>query len=289
MAAYNFRIPNITGNDREQLAQIRSYLYQFIPQLQWALNNIDASSASGNVVQQVQRVKVDTGTGTASVNAEATFNAIKHLIITSADIVGAYYDEISNRLEGLYVAESDFGTYVEETDSKITANSNSIEQAYTNIQTINADLSERIDYAVGDLADAVSEIDGVERELKNEKDKLGDLEERVISVNARIRTGLLYYADSDGNETSDIESGTPVYGVEVGQTNQDESGNKVFSKYARFVSNRLSFYDDNDVEVAWISDYKLHIRNAEIVEGLKIGGFRIDTENGLAFKWEGIV
>ncbi|MBQ2988904.1 MAG: hypothetical protein IJD59_07355 [Clostridia bacterium] len=32
------RLPDVKGTDREQLRQIRSYLYQLVPQLQWALD-----------------------------------------------------------------------------------------------------------------------------------------------------------------------------------------------------------------------------------------------------------
>jgi hypothetical protein len=45
------RLPQINGKtDREQLAQIKSYLYQMAQQLQWALHNVSASSS--NVVLQ---------------------------------------------------------------------------------------------------------------------------------------------------------------------------------------------------------------------------------------------
>lgn len=36
------RLPNITGlSEREQLAQLKSYLFQFVGQLQFALNDIE--------------------------------------------------------------------------------------------------------------------------------------------------------------------------------------------------------------------------------------------------------
>lgn len=51
---FDFRLPNISGNDKEQLAQIRSYLYQFVPQLQWAF-----SSATTDYVEEVGTINVD--------------------------------------------------------------------------------------------------------------------------------------------------------------------------------------------------------------------------------------
>lgn len=35
------RLPKLTGSDHEQLMQLKSFLYQHIEQLQWALNMLD--------------------------------------------------------------------------------------------------------------------------------------------------------------------------------------------------------------------------------------------------------
>ena len=101
-----------------------------------------------------------------------------------------------------------------------------------------------------------------------------NLEHSLIEVNANIRVGLLYYD----------ENSVPVHGVEVGQVNEID-GVEVFNKYARFTSDRLSFYDKNDTEVAYISDYKLYITNAEITGTLTLGRFVVDTSDGLVIKW----
>lgn len=254
---FDFRMPNITGNDREQLAQIKSYLYQFIPQLQWALNTLNSPSASNYVVTQTPRSLAPAssyGVSQASAialtaedsseDAEATFAAIKPLIIKSADIVEAYYEEISARLEEMYVAESDFGTYTEETEQAISANSAEIEQAFTDIQQIITDI-ENINFTLAE-------------------------------TNAHIRSGILYYDDN----------GIPVYGLEIGQQNTVD-GEEVFNKYARFTSDRLSFYDQNDTEVAYISDYKIYITHAEFTGTVKFGAFRLDTTKGFTLKWVG--
>ena len=74
--------------------------------------------------------------------------------------------------------------------------------------------------------------------------------------------------------------------MEVGQSNE-VNGENVFDKFSRFTADRLSFYDRNDVEVAYVGDYKLYITNAEITGNLKLGGYLIDTTDGLAFKWIG--
>lgn len=224
----NLRLPNITGlTEKEQLSQIKSYLYQLVGELQYAVNNMD-----GTTSKVVVSTPTTVSNSARTVSSQASFESIKALIIKSAEIVDAYYDEINTRLVGEYVAQSDFGTYVEDTAQEIIENSTEIERLFTNLQEIATDI-ENLEYA-------------------------------LVEVNANIRTGLLYY-----------DSGVPIYGLEIGQKNVID-GEEVFNKYARFTSDRLSFYDQNDTEVAYISDYKLYIRNVEITGSYKIGGF-VDT------------
>ena len=233
--------PNITAsNDRERLLQIQSYLYQMAQQLQWAFSTIETGGSSQPTVQQTSATVVSSPQ-----NPSKTFAGIKDLIIKSAEIVEAYYEEINSRLEGVYVAQSDFGAYTEQTSQEIYQNSTSINQLYPNIRT---------------LSDSVDE-----------------LYNSTIGANAYLKSGLLY----------ETEEGIPVYGLEIGQTNSVD-GATVFDKFARFAADRLSFFDSNDVEVAYISDYKLYITNAEISGSLWLSGkFKIYYNGGLAFQWIG--
>lgn len=251
------RLPNITaGSAPEQLAQIKSYLYQMVGQLNYALSTME--SGTGIVDVSGKPVSVSTQQKEDPVS---NFNNIKALIIKSADIVNAYYEEISKRLEGIYVAEATFpdgiATFIEKTSNDVIANSTYIKQMYENVQKIS------------------STVEGIEDDL--------------IKVNAHIKTGLLCYVGEDGAEyENELENGTPVYGVEVGQIVTDESGTELFNKYARFTSNRLSFYDQTGKDpVAYISDYKLYITNAEITGTLKLGAFEISTARGFTVRWVG--
>lgn len=231
--SFDLKLPNINAPTVEgKVEQVRGYLYQLTEQLKWALNSID--SGEGKVLQQGSKAnKVEL----TEEEAQATFGAVKSLIIKSADIVEAYSEEIKERLVGEYVAKSDFGTYQETTEKNRIADSKGVEDLYKSVQ----------------------EITGVINQL--------------IEVNARIRSGILYY-----------DNGVPVYGVEVGQINEID-GVEVFNKFARFTSDRLSFYDKNDIEVAYISDYKLCITNAHITGTLTLGRFVYDTSDGLACRW----
>ena len=239
----DIRLPNITATSTEgQLLQMRSYLYQLSEQLKWALENIETGNEAA--VSSSAAKGLSNAGGSEKIDPVNTFNAVKSLIIKSADIVDAYYAEINQRIEGIYVAQSEFGTYSEQTSQSITQNSTNIAQAFTNIQEISS---------------AVAEI-----------------ENTLLNVNAYIKSGLLDYDDS----------GVPIYGLEIGQRNTVD-GEEIFNKYARFSADRLSFYDQNDTEVAYVSDYKLYITAAEVAGSLTLGKYEIDTSDGLTFRWIG--
>lgn len=241
--SFDIKYPNITApSESGKMEQIRGYLYQLVDQLKYALNSIESGS-SGVVLQKGNQ------SATSSISKEdtnATFNSIKSLIISSADIVNSFYEKVSERFQGEYVAVSDFGTYVEQTSQQIEKTSTNIESFYTNIQEIITDIE--------------------------------NIESNLIEVNAHIRSGLLF-TDADG---------VPVYGLEIGQINTID-GEKVFNKYARFTSDRLSFYDQNDTEVAYISDRRLYIENVEIHSSIQIGGLKdfVLSNGDVVTKWIG--
>ena len=174
----DLRYPNITGKtDAEQLGQVKSYLHQLVDQLNWALSTV-GTAQGGNTSSPVVIKQVEN---TSPQEAEDTFNSIKALIIKSADIVKAYETTIFSDFNGKYFAESDFGTYIKETQRSIEENSENVTETYTNIQTI------------------------------TNKDGTGTLDvlnEDVRTTNAYIRRGHLYYDDN----------GNSVVGIEIGET-----------------------------------------------------------------------
>ena len=221
--SYTFNLPNITATTPDgKIQQMQSFLYKTVEQLNWALNTIEAGGGSGYVVMQSAK---NGGSTSAEKDKDAVvrFNDIKSLIIKSADIVSAYYEEINRRLVGKYVAVSDFGTYTQDTAVTINKNSEGVKHYYENVQQI------------------LTDIDGLEHSL--------------IDVTAHINSGVLYYD----------EAGVPVYGLEIGQKT-DIDGEEVFNKFARFTSDRLSFYDQNGYEAAYISDKKLYISHIEVIK-----------------------
>lgn len=234
----DIRYPNITAKDEAgQLTQVRSYLHQLVEQLNWAINSIEVGGA----------VVVDAKGRPVEAEAEkedpvSTFNSIKALIIKSADIVKAYEETIISNFNGKYFADSDFGTYIEETNRKVEENSKGVTEVYTNVQKISTDLDE--------------------------------LAEETRTTNAYIKRGLLGYDDN----------GNAIYGVEVGETT--ESG--AFLRYARFMADKLSFYDAGGNEVAYIGAGCLYVVGKTVFLGeIQLGYYKTDTSDGLAFTWIG--
>lgn len=130
----------ITGSGQEQLRQIQSYLFRLSQELELALGTVDKQLLTlRDTAAQTERA---VRTVSESQNPKAQFSSLKALIIKSADIVNAYYEEISRKLSGEYVAQSDFGTFRQETRQSITENSQGITRAFSDLQTIENTLAE---------------------------------------------------------------------------------------------------------------------------------------------------
>ncbi len=246
----NITYPNISGKTpQEQLAQIRSYLFGLVDQLNLDRDQALTVPSSGALPPAASSAPAENTQG-----PQNTFNQIKSLIVKSAEIVDAYYEKMATRLDGLYVAQSDFGTYQQELSAVLEQTAQSLTQSYENIQRLSGQL------------------------------------EQVIEVNANIRTGLLFHAGEPGEVLpQELPDGTPIYGVEVGQTTQVD-GEKIFDKFARFTAYGMFFYDENENISAYISDNRLRIPNAVVETTLARGGFveTVFPDGSTVERWVGV-
>ena len=287
----NLRLPSISGagNDHERLQQMERYLFSLVEQLQFALGAVEGS-ASGATVMPTTINKSETIVVGDKFDPEVAFAELKPLIIKSADIAIAYYETMKETFEGTYLAISDFGSFKEDTELALSKSSTEIEQVYTNVQQISTEIrtenfesieaaKELLNGNIDSLGNNISnDIAGLEGDIDGLKGDVAKLDYSLIEVNANVKTGLLYY---DAGEI-------PVYGLEIGQRTWLD-GEEVFNKFARFTADRLSFYDQNGTEVAYVSDYKLYMRSVEITKSLKIGGY-VDTvmdDGRVITKWVG--
>lgn len=159
------RLPELSGGtEAEQLRRMQSYLFTLAQQLQMAFDTLS---------QEQRLVASRTGTGAEKTEGIRNFGAVKALILKSAEITEHFRQEVEKSLMGRYVAQSQFGTFCQETEQRLTANDQELRQQFTNVQRLDA---------------AVEGLDAAMRE-----------------VNACIRTGLL--AQEDGRSIYGVEIG----------------------------------------------------------------------------------
>lgn len=234
----DIRPPCIQGSDREQLAAIRTYLFQLRDQLQFAFDNVGEGGVSTVIERHIASGSASSPTLTPEQkeeNAEATFNSIKALIIKSADIVDAYYEEINKKFNSEYFAESDFGSYLERTESNINANAEGITQ--TN--------------------EKVAAIEYVKDVYQN-----SDAYAMIVKGEGYIKSGFLGVQ----------EDGVELYGIEVGQT-VTENGTTTFRGSARFTPMGVFLFDENGIKTAWLGQRRFSAYEIEARESLQVGGF----------------
>ena len=242
----NIRLPNINATtEAGKLQQMQSYMHQLVEQLNWALNTVEAAQSGNASPAIVYRQREDA----SSKEAEDTFNSIKALIIKSADIVKAYETTIFSDFNGKYFAESDFGTYIEETNRKVEENSKGVTEAYESIKSIDTNLEGLNDY--------------------------------VETTKGYIRRGLL--TDENGNSVIGVEIGEELdsgsghrYALFTAKrlTFFDIGGNPVAYIGA-------GDKDKDDTNCLYITG------KAVFLGEMQLGGYKTDTSDGLAFTWIG--
>ena len=161
MTAVELRLPELSGGTtQEQLRRMQSYLYTLAQQLQIAFDTVTQQSDSSK--QQAD------SPSSGQENPAVDFAAVKALILKSAEITQHFQQQVEKSLSGSYVAQSQFGVFRQETEQRITANAQSIQQKFSNIQQLEAAVAE--------------------------------LKSSMVEVNATIRTGLLTQGP-DGADT----------------------------------------------------------------------------------------
>ena len=160
----NIRFPNITGvNVTEQIAQIKSYLYQLVEQLNWMLPTIESGTG------QAGTSRTDPAFG--DISAE-TFYELKSLLIQSSDTLNAYYEKINAKLEGQYVKQDDFDGYKQE----VTQSFNGLVDQYV-AQTDFNGYKQEISQSFVDLENqyvSQSGFNAYKQEVAQQFDGLGD-------------------------------------------------------------------------------------------------------------------
>ena len=266
----NLRLPNITAQtEKGQLEQIRSYLYQFAEQLNWALNNIDNKAA-----EATQKIEATTQQKDAVEQAHATFSEVKSLIIKSADIVNAYYEEINHRLEGVYVAEATFpegsAKFVEQTALTLEANSKDVKLLFNNNQAIITDMEGLTD----SVNQATSLVEGMDGRVSSVEGSVSDMSNTVAGMDGRVTTvegSVVGVEESLGGLTDrvgEVSSDVTKLGVDL-RKELDEDISSVSGKVANLEEGMSGV---NDTLGTLSTDVDAMDKNLESVNrGLEVG------------------
>lgn len=224
-------------------ARTYAYLYGMAEQLNLALSQMEAG-------QLETAAAISQTAGKSALRQQ--YATLKALVIKTADVVRAEMDTLAMSLKGEYVAQSDFGSYVQELSAYLEANPEAITQYYKFASDLEAN------------------VDAVDAAFQSYR----------LETGGYIRTGIVYY---DGE--------TPIYGVAVGQglTTTEVDGETVVDQRqfrSTFTANRLSFWQD-ETEVAYVSDNQLYIGEVTVLRKLTLGNWVFSTDSGLAIKWGG--
>lgn len=186
----NYRYPNVTAADaRGQLEQLKSYLRQLVDQL-----NAQSSVSASNGGQSLQSKTAVLQKGADS--QAASFDEIKSLIIKSSEIADAFYEAYSKKLVGMYVAQSDFGSYTNEVATELAAAAGRIDLLLTNLESIQGTSESFAD----STREQIAEIQAMAGTLK--------LQFETIQNNGvdRVVTAKGYTFDDKGLKISDDQS-----------------------------------------------------------------------------------
>lgn len=255
----DIRLPNISASADmpTQMTQMRSYMYQMVEQLNWALSAID-----GGAQAQEQRLPGQTTTPASDDKKEDDTNQrmanLRDLIIKSADVVRQEMDRLATELKGSYVAQSEFGDYLERISQRIEADPSQLSQYFKFASDIRAD----VDRVGVDFASYKTDVEGY------------------------IRQGIVGY---DGT--------VPIIGIAIGQdirTSQTgvETEQGVYdvidksSNMSVWTTEKLSFYIGGQ-ETAYFSNGKLTVAQIAADRITGAGEWDVSFTRGVKFKWIG--
>ena len=256
-------------------AALYAYLYQYAESLNMALSEVNtrllgASTASAmnvsSATTNAPTAPSTPSTGGVPNDMVESYNALKSLIVKTADTVRAEMESMTTTYDARYLAISDFGEFESNLNTTITENAEGL--------LLNLGYDSRLEAAENKATGADEEIE----KLKTDASDFTTFKQRTEQ---RIKIG----------KVGEKDDGTPIAGVVIGdnliETEIDGVVNITSPQmYSCFTADRLSFFK-NGSEVAWFSNEVLYVHDIQILNSLKVGNWDISTARGYAIKWIG--
>ena len=108
----NIRYPNITApNEREQIAQIKSYLHQLVEQLNYALPTIGSGGISSQTASSNSKDKQ---------GSDLSYYELRSLIIQQIQEIETMFDKFSQKMQSEYVRIDEIDSIATQAVEKIS-------------------------------------------------------------------------------------------------------------------------------------------------------------------------
>lgn len=274
----NLPSPPLTeGSDAHQIVEVRRYLFRLVEDLNKSLNSLTADNFVPDTAAQISAAAGSGGSVPAPTKQaiEGTATELKSMIIKNAKIVEQEIDALTEEFESKYVAQSEYGTFKEQINDRVTQTASGLEQEITtkteilagDIENTRSDLTEEIGITNGNLESGLNASSQA-------------LSRYIAETSGYIKQGIVRY---DGV--------VPIIGIAIGQdisvTGEKETvGGTEYDvidtrhNMSIWTSEKLSFFV-NGSEVAYFANDALNIRK------LYVGNWSIENVNGFSIKWIG--
>lgn len=144
--------PPLRGTTEKKIAALQQYLTRMAMNINSAVNSLPEATAA--LIQQ----EGQTGSGNSKEikDLQAKADSLKSLIVKTAKEVYEIIDKKTEEYEGLYVAQSDFGTYLEENKSIIETTARGTIESYDFIGIVDEYMGEDLET----IRDYITSING---------------------------------------------------------------------------------------------------------------------------------
>lgn len=246
-----------TGTPAQQIRQQYAYLFQLAQTLNLALEQVDGAVQSASSPAQAQQTR-QAQAQAEQAEREQQAASLKSLILKTAHTVQEETERLERTLTGKYVAQSDFGAYLEQISQEVAEDPSGIQRYFKFASDIQADL------------DRVST----------------DFSAYKTDVEGYIRQGIVAY-----------DGATPILGIAIGQdiktaatgVETEQGKFDVIDKSSNmsvWTAEKLSFYIGG-TEAAYFSHGKLTVAQLATDRLVGAGQWDVSFLSGIKFKWIG--
>ena len=244
--------PGLRGDEKSQLIQMHSFLFQLTEQLNEALVQTDDRLAAAERITGLSAEE-----GSAAENLTGQYAQLKSLIIKTAHTVQVEMDMLVTELKSNYISVSDWGAYEENIKRTIT------DTAEKTIETFD------YESMLGDVFAGSVEFESYRQSM------LGTIARGIIGE------------EEDGTPIFGIAIGEELTTREVTVGGKTELEIVKTGDYALYTADGITFMH-GDARIAWFKDGKLSCNAIDVADTVSIGGqWEISRTNGFTIKWIG--